>query len=178
MKRKRSTLSGAARSTGQAEARHTEIFLSPTQFPPSVCQQKDLRCSTSSPVMTDDTLRTLRFHTFSVPKKPAPPLRPRCRPVFEQPFSCTLCGTTRTPLRRLGPTGRRTLCNACGLKWARQERLKREGASSSSPVASQISLRQQCSENVNVLAQQEQHQECEEELQPLQSKMAIAALLN
>ncbi|KAJ9159209.1 hypothetical protein P3X46_024730 [Hevea brasiliensis] len=34
--------------------------------------------------------------------------------------SCTHCGTSSksTPLMRRGPAGPRTLCNACGLKWA------------------------------------------------------------
>ncbi|XP_059653232.1 GATA transcription factor 24-like [Cornus florida] len=38
----------------------------------------------------------------------------------EQETSCTHCGISSksTPMMRRGPTGPRTLCNACGLKWA------------------------------------------------------------
>lgn len=39
---------------------------------------------------------------------------------------CTDCGTTSTPLWRLGPLGPKTMCNACGIKWKR-----RNGSSSS-----------------------------------------------
>ncbi|KAF4381509.1 hypothetical protein G4B88_029864 [Cannabis sativa] len=37
-----------------------------------------------------------------------------------QETSCTNCGTSSksTPMMRRGPAGARTLCNACGLKWA------------------------------------------------------------
>lgn len=35
-------------------------------------------------------------------------------------YRCTHCGTSSktTPMMRRGPAGPRTLCNACGLKWA------------------------------------------------------------
>ncbi|CAM8899196.1 unnamed protein product [Rhodiola kirilowii] len=38
----------------------------------------------------------------------------------EQETSCRNCGTSskKTPMMRRGPEGPRTLCNACGLKWA------------------------------------------------------------
>ncbi|KAL3538718.1 hypothetical protein ACH5RR_002084 [Cinchona calisaya] len=38
----------------------------------------------------------------------------------EQETSCTHCGISSksTPMMRRGPAGPRTLCNACGLKWA------------------------------------------------------------
>ena len=31
---------------------------------------------------------------------------------------CQVCGTTETPQWRRGPSGKRTLCNACGVKWS------------------------------------------------------------
>jgi len=41
---------------------------------------------------------------------------------------CRTCLTTETPEWRRGPDGPRTLCNACGLKWAKKQRaMKREG---------------------------------------------------
>ena len=35
---------------------------------------------------------------------------------------CHSCNTTETPEWRRGPDGARTLCNACGLRWAKQVR--------------------------------------------------------
>ncbi|OJD24895.1 hypothetical protein ACJ73_03734 [Blastomyces percursus] len=34
--------------------------------------------------------------------------------------SCTDCGTFSSPEWRKGPNGKKTLCNACGLRWAKQ----------------------------------------------------------
>lgn len=39
---------------------------------------------------------------------------------------CEFCGTTETPMWRRGPTGKGTLCNACGVKWSLKFR-KRAG---------------------------------------------------
>lgn len=50
--------------------------------------------------------------------------------------SCSLCGTTKTPLWRSGPDGPKSLCNACGIrvkKSRRQLQASIEGGSSSSP---------------------------------------------
>lgn len=41
---------------------------------------------------------------------------------------CTDCGTLDSPEWRKGPTGPKTLCNACGLRWAKKEK-KRIGPS-------------------------------------------------
>lgn len=40
-------------------------------------------------------------------------------------WACERCKTNSTPERRSGPNGRRTLCNRCGLKWAREDRPSR-----------------------------------------------------
>ncbi|BFZ64099.1 white collar 2 type of transcription factor [Saitoella coloradoensis] len=37
-------------------------------------------------------------------------------------YVCTDCGTTDSPEWRRGPHGAKTLCNACGLRWAKQEK--------------------------------------------------------
>lgn len=42
-------------------------------------------------------------------------------------FVCEYCGTTKTPEKRRGPNGSRTLCNKCGLRWAREERMREQG---------------------------------------------------
>ncbi|MCO5593733.1 hypothetical protein L7F22_047750 [Adiantum nelumboides] len=38
--------------------------------------------------------------------------------------TCTLCGTTRTPLWRSGPEGPKSLCNACGIRVKKTRRLE------------------------------------------------------
>ncbi len=43
-------------------------------------------------------------------------------------FVCTDCGTLDSPEWRKGPSGPKTLCNACGLRWAKKEK-KRFGPS-------------------------------------------------
>mmetsp|Transcript_3079 Transcript_3079/g.7945 ORF Transcript_3079/g.7945 Transcript_3079/m.7945 type:complete len:257 (-) Transcript_3079:1246-2016(-) len=40
-------------------------------------------------------------------------------------FQCYMCKTSSTPVRRSGPLGENELCNACGLKWARQQRKRK-----------------------------------------------------
>ncbi|RMZ89012.1 hypothetical protein DV736_g3763, partial [Chaetothyriales sp. CBS 134916] len=39
-------------------------------------------------------------------------------------FVCTDCGTLDSPEWRRGPNGPKTLCNACGLRWAKKEKKK------------------------------------------------------
>ncbi|KAJ0980618.1 hypothetical protein J5N97_008873 [Dioscorea zingiberensis] len=44
-----------------------------------------------------------------------------------QTKSCALCRTTKTPLWRGGPSGPKSLCNACGIKY-RKKREKSNGS--------------------------------------------------
>lgn len=44
-------------------------------------------------------------------------------------YVCTDCGTLDSPEWRKGPNGPKTLCNACGLRWAKKEK-KRNGSMS------------------------------------------------
>ncbi|CAN8101249.1 unnamed protein product [Discula destructiva] len=39
-------------------------------------------------------------------------------------YVCTDCGTLDSPEWRKGPSGPKTLCNACGLRWAKREKKK------------------------------------------------------
>ncbi|KAL2018552.1 hypothetical protein VTK56DRAFT_594 [Thermocarpiscus australiensis] len=39
-------------------------------------------------------------------------------------YVCTDCGTLESPEWRKGPAGPKTLCNACGLRWAKKEKKK------------------------------------------------------
>ncbi|KAI0178892.1 hypothetical protein GGR52DRAFT_533951 [Hypoxylon sp. FL1284] len=42
-------------------------------------------------------------------------------------YVCTDCGTLDSPEWRKGPQGPKTLCNACGLRWAKKEKKKNAG---------------------------------------------------
>ncbi|KAL5359548.1 hypothetical protein BJX96DRAFT_148652 [Aspergillus floccosus] len=41
-------------------------------------------------------------------------------------YMCTDCGTSDSPEWRKGPDGPKTLCNACGLRWAKKEKKRQE----------------------------------------------------
>nr|CDI55714.1 putative protein [Melanopsichium pennsylvanicum 4] len=60
------------------------------------------------------------------------------------PGSCQACGTSETPEWRRGPDGARTLCNACGLHYAKlvRKRMQQEGVEEPSPshAQAQVSL--------------------------------------
>ncbi|KAK1690474.1 GATA zinc finger protein [Colletotrichum godetiae] len=45
-------------------------------------------------------------------------------------YVCTDCGTLDSPEWRKGPSGPKTLCNACGLRWAKKEKKNRHGNNS------------------------------------------------
>ncbi|KAF1955210.1 hypothetical protein CC80DRAFT_415829 [Byssothecium circinans] len=51
-------------------------------------------------------------------------------------YVCTDCGTLDSPEWRKGPNGPKTLCNACGLRWAKKEK-KRQGNPAPSHASSQ-----------------------------------------
>lgn len=40
-------------------------------------------------------------------------------------FKCEWCNKTKTPQIRAGPNGKRTLCNGCGIRWARESNIAR-----------------------------------------------------
>lgn len=61
--------------------------------------------------------------TSATNSTPLPPKRVRKR-KDETDQSCLCCSATETPEWRKGPTGPRTLCNACGLLFAKQCRKK------------------------------------------------------
>uniref|UniRef100_A0A1D1ZD52 GATA transcription factor 15 n=1 Tax=Anthurium amnicola TaxID=1678845 RepID=A0A1D1ZD52_9ARAE len=41
---------------------------------------------------------------------------------FREPRSCSDCRTTKTPLWRGGPSGPKSLCNACGIRYRKKRR--------------------------------------------------------
>lgn len=44
-------------------------------------------------------------------------------------YTCAECRTLDSPEWRSGPLGHKTLCNACGLRWAKREKRKKENCS-------------------------------------------------
>ncbi|KAJ6261748.1 hypothetical protein Dda_2547 [Drechslerella dactyloides] len=48
-------------------------------------------------------------------------------------YVCTDCGTLDSPEWRKGPTGPKTLCNACGLRWAKKEKKRGSVSGPSQP---------------------------------------------
>ncbi|KAI5807644.1 hypothetical protein DFH27DRAFT_328497 [Peziza echinospora] len=63
-------------------------------------------------------------------------------------YVCTDCGTLDSPEWRKGPKGPKTLCNACGLRWAKKE--KKRGQSTGN--ASQQSASPMCNGNGALIA--------------------------
>jgi hypothetical protein len=59
---------------------------------------------------------------FGPPPRKRPPIVYRA----EDGWTCEGCHTDETPQRRRGPSGAKTMCNACGLRWIKRQR--REGA--------------------------------------------------
>ncbi|GJQ10610.1 hypothetical protein GpartN1_g2401.t1 [Galdieria partita] len=53
---------------------------------------------------------------------------------------CVVCGVTDTPLWRSGPKGRKTLCNACGVRW-KKGKLYIDGKQASPPIATRLIMK-------------------------------------
>ncbi|KAI8139846.1 hypothetical protein BJV82DRAFT_672216 [Fennellomyces sp. T-0311] len=56
------------------------------------------------------------------PKISSPPPQRQRESSVDKPKQCQSCSSTETPEWRKGPMGPRTLCNACGLIWAKLAR--------------------------------------------------------
>lgn len=48
-------------------------------------------------------------------------------------YVCTDCGTLDSPEWRKGPNGPKTLCNACGLRWAKKEKKRNTNTATKAP---------------------------------------------
>jgi len=56
-------------------------------------------------------------------------------PVDKSGFCCMNCGTKETPEWRRGPAGRNTYCNACGMRYSKQNKKKKgSGEQEASPL--------------------------------------------
>ncbi|KAK7038077.1 hypothetical protein R3P38DRAFT_2904299, partial [Favolaschia claudopus] len=92
--------------------------------------------SPGSPASSNASTPTSLYATTSVlpkypiPRKPADDsdqLKKKKGNAFKrktvppEQYVCITCGRTDSPEWRKGPTGPKTLCNACGLRWAKQD---------------------------------------------------------
>jgi len=71
------------------------------------------------------------FPAISVPEDDgdAEPRRKKLKKSFGgEQYICNTCGRTDSPEWRKGPRGPKTLCNACGLRWAKKVRKFEEAA--------------------------------------------------
>ncbi|RGB28029.1 hypothetical protein C1646_746062 [Rhizophagus diaphanus] len=93
----------------------------------------DMASSLATPSSRDDNLLSTQISepapqpsstTTTSPSKPRKKKKPK---VEEEEYVCTDCGTVESPEWRKGPQGPKTLCNACGLRWAKKA--KRQASS-------------------------------------------------
>eukprot|EP01101_Sappina_pedata_P010006 TRINITY_DN6196_c0_g1_i1.p1 TRINITY_DN6196_c0_g1~~TRINITY_DN6196_c0_g1_i1.p1 ORF type:complete len:262 (+),score=82.55 TRINITY_DN6196_c0_g1_i1:57-788(+) len=97
----------------------------------------DSSSSDDNSALSSALLRQKTQGGLLAPLRPLKKIIPRCRknPKIPKPLpkksnkvkpvhTCLFCGTTTTPEWRRGPDGQRSLCNACGLRFANL--LKRE----------------------------------------------------
>jgi len=139
--------------------------------------EQDICSSLNAPQpMELSSPRTTAKQTNSPPKvalpemaPPTPPTRKRKRgrkPIDKSFFICYHCNTTQTPEWRRGPNGANTLCNACGLKYAkvmRKERERKEGKRR--PTNGRIEIRELLNPGVTPEGEGlSQEGECTEEL--------------
>ncbi|CAG8470686.1 9646_t:CDS:2 [Paraglomus occultum] len=58
--------------------------------------------------------------------------------VEEEEYVCTDCGTVESPEWRKGPQGPKTLCNACGLRWAKKTKRQASTNTTSGSLGSDV----------------------------------------
>ncbi|CAE6409094.1 unnamed protein product [Rhizoctonia solani] len=111
-----------------AYAQYTQYTTRPapaTTPPQQVAPPMDEDPEPGSPAEVDELADEDKSGPATATTTDAQPDRPkkRSRPTRAHPSSprvCTTCSRTDSPEWRRGPHGPKTLCNACGLKWAKQ----------------------------------------------------------
>jgi len=89
--------------------------------------------SSSTPAQLSPPGRSLEvFSSLSSSRLRKPFHKRRPAHMDKNMLFCHFCGRKETPEWRKGPSGPATLCNACGLQWAKKVRAQRASARSSS----------------------------------------------
>ncbi|CAH9105674.1 unnamed protein product [Cuscuta europaea] len=110
--------------------RHGSIYGGPAVGNAVVSPAVDCTLSLATPSSTPPRRRSMPHFVWDVFSPPSQPLnrRPTINFVHKLPDSnvvprrCTKCRTTSTPLWRNGPRGPKSLCNACGIRYRKEER--------------------------------------------------------
>ncbi|KAJ1800878.1 hypothetical protein LPJ59_000741 [Coemansia sp. RSA 2399] len=90
------------------------------------------RMSTS---VDDDTMEYIRKRRTVLSPARAKSRKRSKRADAAQPNTCRSCGISETPEWRRGPDGARTLCNACGLHYAKLNKKRAHEATSHGPLS-------------------------------------------
>ncbi|RIA81527.1 hypothetical protein C1645_810010 [Glomus cerebriforme] len=134
------TTGGSASGAVISEGRSVEDLLHDTSNPLELLTglkyQEDMASSLATPSSRDDNLLSTQI---SAQHEPAPqpsttattsssrPRKKKKPKVEEEEYVCTDCGTVESPEWRKGPLGPKTLCNACGLRWAKKAKRQASG---------------------------------------------------
>ncbi|CAJ0626598.1 12494_t:CDS:2 [Entrophospora sp. SA101] len=81
--------------------------------------------ATSLSARNDQTSKTPDVTTTN--QASSRPRKKKKQKVEEEEYVCTDCGTVESPEWRKGPLGPKTLCNACGLRWAKKTKKQASG---------------------------------------------------
>nr|CAG8550563.1 6110_t:CDS:2 [Entrophospora candida] len=81
--------------------------------------------ATSLSARNDQTSKTPEVTTTN--QASSRPRKKKKQKVEEEEYVCTDCGTVESPEWRKGPLGPKTLCNACGLRWAKKTKKQASG---------------------------------------------------
>ncbi|GES79824.1 white collar-2 [Rhizophagus clarus] len=135
-----STTVGSTSGTIIPESRSVENLLHDTSNPLELLTglryQEDMASSLATPSSRDDNHLSTQISSQSEPApqlstttttSPSKPRKKKKPKVEEEEYVCTDCGTVESPEWRKGPQGPKTLCNACGLRWAKKAKRQASG---------------------------------------------------
>ncbi|KAJ7172076.1 white collar 2 type of transcription factor [Mycena filopes] len=106
------------------------ISLSPQTYPTSPVEETSPSPPTNNPVDAAPTSNKNEDDEDPLKKK-----KVQKKVLPNEQYVCITCGRTDSPEWRKGPLGPKTLCNACGLRWAKQTKVQKltEGAAGAHP---------------------------------------------
>ncbi|KZP01068.1 hypothetical protein CALVIDRAFT_559726 [Calocera viscosa TUFC12733] len=112
-----------AQAQAQARAYHTAFYLSDPDDPNPLKRDPPSSSALSSRVGSDEQSRKrLKRAAAQAAEK-------------GKTYVCVMCGRTDSPEWRKGPLGAKTLCNACGLRWAKRNSKRKTGGGEGDALA-------------------------------------------